>query len=44
MTIKIKVKSRQNQRNIRVRVMKAPFVDSRELERVVYERQKATVL
>jgi len=33
-----------NSKSLRVRVIKAPLVDTRELHRVVYERARALVL
>ncbi len=44
MTIKIKTKENDARKNIRIRVIKAPLINTIELKELVYARSKATRL
>jgi hypothetical protein len=43
MTVKIQNQTKKKQ-NVRVKVLKAPFVDSIELRKIIFERSRAVVL
>jgi hypothetical protein len=43
MTIKINNQTKQRQ-NVRVKILKAPFVDTGILKKIIFERSRAVVL
>jgi hypothetical protein len=43
MTVKIQDQTKQKQ-NVRVKVLKAPFVDTVQLRKIIFERSRAVVL
>lgn len=44
MKIKLQTKTKDNAKNVRVRVVKAPIVDNRLLKQIIFARTKALVL
>ncbi|MEA1963364.1 MAG: hypothetical protein U9M94_03970 [Patescibacteria group bacterium] len=44
MKIKLKIKNKNKSRGLKIRVVRAPIVDTEELKQIVFARTKALVL